>query len=149
MYYTLNVKKAHTSLARPLDRFLEQHRMARIPDAELERLKREVSLVRLLEGQGHRLLSPGKDLACRCPWHEGDDTPSCVVSPKTNLWHCFGCNTGGSVIDWIMRSHRVSFRHACEMLAKQHPALSSSAEADHGEAQPKKLSQGKLRQAQS
>jgi len=54
--------------------------MARIPDQELERLKREVSLARLIEGQGHKLASQGKDLACRCPWHEGDDTPSCVVS---------------------------------------------------------------------
>jgi DNA primase len=45
--------------------------MARIPDGELERIKREVSLVRLLERQGHRLVSQGKDLACRCPWHEG------------------------------------------------------------------------------
>ena len=48
--------------------------MGRIADTELERLKREVSLVRLIEGQGHRLVSQGKDLACRCPWHEGDET---------------------------------------------------------------------------
>ena len=55
--------------------------MARIPDQELERLKREVSLARLIEGQGHQLVSQGKDLACRCPWHDGDETPSCIVSP--------------------------------------------------------------------
>ena len=41
--------------------------MARIPDQELERLKREVSLARLIEGQGLKLTSQGKDLACRCP----------------------------------------------------------------------------------
>jgi DNA primase len=116
--------------------------MARIPDVELERLKREVSLVRLLEGQGHRLISQGKDLACRCPWHEGDDTPSCIVSPKTNLWHCFGCDAGGSVIDWIMRAHKVSFRHACELLAKRHPAIVAAAVS----SAPQKLSKGKLRQ---
>jgi DNA primase catalytic core len=119
--------------------------MTRIPEAELERLKHEVSLVRLLEGQGHRLISQGKDLACRCPWHESDDTPSCIVSPKTNLWHCFGCDAGGSVIDWIMRSHKVSFRHACELLAKQHPALVA---ADPASTQ-RKISKGKLRQSQS
>lgn len=45
--------------------------MARIADADLERLKREISLVRLIEGQGIKLVSQGKDLACRCPWHEG------------------------------------------------------------------------------
>jgi DNA primase len=121
--------------------------VARIPDEELERLKREVSLARLIEGQGYRLTSQGKDLACRCPWHEGDDTPSCIVSPKTNLWHCFGCNAGGTVIDWIMRSHKVSFRHACELLAKQHPALATPITEEA--SRQKKLSQGKLRQTQS
>ena len=120
--------------------------MARIPDGELERLKREVSLARLIEGQGIALQSQGKDLACRCPWHEGDDTPSCIVSPKTNLWHCFGCDAGGSVIDWVMRTHKVSFRHACELLAKEHPALAASVSP----AVPApKLSAGKLRAAQS
>ena len=128
--------------------------MARIPDAELERLKHEVSLARLIESQGHTLISQGKDLACRCPWHEGDDTPSCIVSPKTNLWHCFGCNAGGTVIDWVMRSHKVSFRHACELLAEQHPGLAPGQGLAAGTslasaAVPKKLSQGKLRQAQS
>jgi DNA primase catalytic core len=122
--------------------------MARIADADLEHLKREVSLARLIEGQGHRLISQGKDLACRCPWHEGDDTPSCIVSPKTNLWHCFGCDAGGSVIDWVMRMHKVSFRHACEMLAKQHPALAAAVSTDTPTATVK-LSAGKLRAAQS
>jgi DNA primase catalytic core len=123
--------------------------MARIPDTELERLKREVSLARLIEAQGLKLLSQGKDLACRCPWHEGDDTPSCIVSPKTNLWHCFGCDAGGSVIDWVMRMHRVSFRHACELLAKQHPALAAASSASTVPTATGKLSAGKLRTAQS
>jgi DNA primase catalytic core len=122
--------------------------MARIPDEALERLKREVSLARLIEAQGLKLISQGKDLACRCPWHEGDDTPSCIVSPKTNLWHCFGCDAGGSVIDWVMRRHKVSFRHACELLAKQHPALAAAASTDTLPAAVK-LSAGKLRTAQS
>jgi DNA primase len=122
--------------------------MARIADAELERLKREVSLARLIESQGIALISQGKDLACRCPWHEGDDTPSCIISPKTNLWHCFGCDAGGTVIDWVMRLHRVSFRHACELLAKQHPVLAAAPSASAAPAAAK-LSQGKLRTAQS
>jgi DNA primase catalytic core len=120
--------------------------MARIPDEALERLKREVSLARLIEAHGVKLISQGKDLACRCPWHDGDDTPSCIVSPKTNLWHCFGCDAGGSVIDWVMRMHRVSFRHACELLAKQHPTLAASTNTPTVTG---KLSAGKLRTAQS
>ena len=123
--------------------------MPRIAPEELQRLKTEVSLARLIEGQGHRLTPQGKDLACRCPWHAGDDTPSCIISPKTNLWHCFGCNAGGTVIDWVMRSHRVSFRHACELLAKQHPALAAAVSKSAPAATAAKLSQGKLRAAQS
>ena len=123
--------------------------MARIPDEALECLKREVSLARLIEAQGVKLISQGKDLACRCPWHEGDDTPSCIISPKTNLWHCFGCDAGGSVIDWVMRMHKVSFRHACELLAKQHPALAAAPSANVAPTATVKLSAGKLRSSQS
>jgi DNA primase len=39
-----------------------------------------------------------------------------VVTVKSNQWHCFGCDAGRSVIDWVMRAERVSFRHACELL---------------------------------
>ncbi|TWB09208.1 CHC2-type zinc finger protein [Nitrospirillum amazonense] len=66
--------------------------MARIAEAELERLKREVSLVRLVEAAGVTLRRQGKDLAGRCPFHE-EATASLVVSPEKNLFHCFGCGT--------------------------------------------------------
>lgn len=70
--------------------------MARIPDEELERLKREVSVVRLVEAAGIALKKHGAaDLVGRCPFHE-DKTPSLVVTPKKNLWHCLGaCQMGG------------------------------------------------------
>ncbi len=90
--------------------------MARIADQELDRLKSEVSLARLIEAAGYTLVKQGKDLAMRCPFHAGDDTPSFIVTPSKNVWHCFGCQSGGSVIDWVMRREGVSFRHAVELL---------------------------------
>jgi DNA primase len=90
--------------------------VARIPDELIERLKREVSLVRLVELAGIELGRQGKDLVGCCPFHE-DGTPSLVVSPEKNLWHCMGaCQAGGSVIDWTMRREGVSFPHAVELL---------------------------------
>ena len=90
--------------------------MARIPDHEIERLKEEVALERLVAAAGVELARRGKDLVGRCPFHE-DRTPSLVVSPEKNLWHCLGaCQAGGSVIDWVMRWEGVSFRHAVELL---------------------------------
>ena len=73
--------------------------MARIPDTEIERLKSEISLLRLAESQGIQLTRHGADLIGLCPFHD-DHEPSLVISPKKNLWHCLGaCQTGGSVID--------------------------------------------------
>ncbi|UXI68064.1 CHC2 zinc finger domain-containing protein [Tahibacter amnicola] len=93
--------------------------MARIPDAEIDRLKLEVSLVRLVEASGVTLKAHGKDRIGRCPFHD-DKTPSLVVSPKSNLWHCLGaCQAGGSVIDWVMRSESISFREAVERLRQE------------------------------
>jgi DNA primase catalytic core len=89
--------------------------MARIPDAELERLKNEVSLVRLIESQGHKLTKRGKDWAMRCVFHE-ETTASLVVTESKNLYHCFGCNAGGNVVDWVMKTQGVSLPHAVQLL---------------------------------
>ena len=49
--------------------------MARIPEAEIERLKVQVSVQRLVEGCGIEVKKSGKDFVGRCPFHE-DDTAS-------------------------------------------------------------------------
>ena len=89
--------------------------MARIPPEELERLKTEISVERLIEAAGVALKAAGKDLMGRCPFHE-DREASLVVTPAKNLWHCFGCQIGGGPIDWMMKAKGVSFRHAVELL---------------------------------
>jgi len=89
--------------------------MARLSDQELTKLKSEVSLLRLVESQGHAPKKQGKDYVIICPFHE-EATPSLIISPKNNLFHCFGCDAAGSVIDWVMKTRGVSFRFACEIL---------------------------------
>lgn len=100
--------------------------MARIPEAEIERLKSEVSVERLAEARGIKLTRKGTDLVGLCPFHD-DKEPSLVITPSKNLWHCLGaCRTGGSVIDWVMKCQGVSFRHAVELLRAEHPSLAAS-----------------------
>ncbi|MFC1751164.1 CHC2 zinc finger domain-containing protein, partial [Pseudomonadota bacterium] len=89
--------------------------MARIAEQEIERLKQEISLVRLIESQGYTLKKAGKDFTLCCPFHE-DKTPSLKITPSKNLFHCFGCGAAGSVIDWVMKTQGLSFRHAVEVL---------------------------------
>jgi DNA primase catalytic core len=92
--------------------------MARIPDAELERLKAEVSVERLVEASGIALVKSGKDRLGKCPFHE-DREASLAVTPEKNLFHCFGCGAAGGPIDWVMRTEHISFRHAAELLRKE------------------------------
>jgi DNA primase catalytic core len=94
--------------------------MARIPEHEVERLKKEISIQRLAEARGIKLTRHGADLLGLCPFHD-DRNPSLVITPAKNLWHCLGaCNAGGTAIDWVMRANGVSFRHAVELLKADH-----------------------------
>jgi len=103
--------------------------MARIPAEVVERLKTEVSLQRLAEARGVQLKRHGADLIGCCPFHE-DRTPSLVITPAKNLWHCLGaCQAGGTVIDWVMRAEGISFRHAVELLQNDRLPLAAASSA--------------------
>ena len=90
--------------------------MPRIPDAELEQIKRGTDLAALVRAKGIELRPHGTGhLAGKCPFHD-DSTPSFIVTPGKNLFHCLGCGAGGTVIDFVMRHDGLSFRHAVEVL---------------------------------
>src|SRR5450830_528151 len=109
--------------------------MARIPAADLEQLKEEISVQRLVEASGVVLKKGGKDFTGICPFH-ADETASLVITPHKNLWHCFGCQIGGGPIDWVIKSRGVSFRHAVELLKEELTGSSlSSLAADPGVGQ--------------
>jgi DNA primase len=99
--------------------------MARIPEEEVGRLKREVSVERLAEARGVKLRRSGKELLGLCPFHN-DTNPSLRINPAQNIWRCCGaCDRGGSVIDWVMHAEGVSFRHAVELLRQEHLPLAA------------------------
>lgn len=50
-----------------------------------------------------------------CPFHE-DKNPSLSVDPLKNVWHCFGCQKGGSAIDFVMEKENLSFKEAVDLL---------------------------------
>ena len=93
--------------------------MAHITEETIERIKREASLVVEVERSGIALRRHGTngDRAGRCPFHP-DDTPSLVITPSTNLFHCFGCGAAGNVIQWVMQTRGLGFREAvAELMA--------------------------------
>ena len=64
------------------------------------------------------LQQKGGNLFGLCPFHN-EKTPSFSVSPAKQIYHCFGCKKGGSVINFIMEVENLSFPEAVQFLAKR------------------------------
>src|SRR3989344_7455534 len=60
----------------------------------------------------------GKNLKALCPFHK-EKTPSFIVSPDRQVWHCFGCNLGGDAISFLMRYENLEFIEALRILAER------------------------------
>ena len=74
----------------------------------------------------------GKRLWGLCPLH-GEKTPSFSVSPEKQMFYCFSCKKGGSVINFIMEVENLSFPEAVQFLAKRaNMPLPEEAETEEG-----------------
>ena len=76
---------------------------------------REYPLDRLCEEEGVELRRAGRCLKGICPFHN-DHTPSLVVYPESNRWHCFGCGEGGDVVTFVMKFNGINFQEAIARL---------------------------------
>ena len=64
------------------------------------------------------LKKAGRHFKALCPFHN-EKTPSFIVSPERQMFKCFGCGRGGSVIDFVMEYEHVDFIEALEELAQK------------------------------
>ncbi len=89
----------------------------RIPETDIERVKRATDLRALVQSRGIELKKHGsKDWIGRCPFHPDNETPNFIVTPDKGLFHCMACGQAGNAIQFIERHDGVSFRHAFELL---------------------------------
>ncbi len=83
-------------------------------DEEIARLKTAVRIESLIS-RYCKLRQSGSTYIGQCPFHE-DGTPSFVVYPTTQTFHCFGCEAHGDVFTFLMRKEGVSFPEALKVV---------------------------------
>lgn len=88
-----------------------------IPQDTIETIRDRVDIVDIV-AQYVDLKRTGSSFKGLCPFHD-EKTPSFVVSPEKQIFHCFGCQKGGNVFTFLMEMDGVSFPDAVRALGKR------------------------------
>ena len=89
-----------------------------ITKESIENLKNHLDVVDVVS-QFIELKKSGANFKACCPFH-GEETPSFVVSPAKQIYHCFGCGVGGDAIKFVMEYEKLSYPETLEKLASMH-----------------------------
>ncbi len=80
-----------------------------------EQIKERLPIVEALSSY-IKLERAGSNYKARCPFHN-EKTPSFIVSPSRNTYHCFGCNRGGDIFSFVEEIEGIDFKRALAILA--------------------------------
>lgn len=86
-----------------------------IPEEVLDRIRGSQDIVEVIS-RHLSLKKSGQNYVGLCPFHS-EKTPSFIVSPAKQLFHCFGCGTGGNVITFLMKYENMPFIDTVKRLA--------------------------------
>lgn len=87
------------------------------PMSDIDEIKARLDIVDIV-GSRVTLKKAGRNFKGLCPFHN-EKSPSFMVSPDRQTFHCFGCGKGGSVFDFVMLFDHVDFAEALETLAEK------------------------------
>jgi DNA primase len=89
-----------------------------IPDEVIEEIRERTDIVEVISDHV-ALKKAGRNYKGLCPFHQ-EKTPSFMVSPEKQLFHCFGCSVGGNVFTFLMKYEQISFAEAVRVLAQRY-----------------------------
>ena len=89
--------------------------MGTIPSETIEQIAAANDIAEVI-GSYFPLKRAGANFKALCPFHQ-EKTPSLIVSPSRQTFHCFGCGVGGSVFRFVMDYEHVDFPSAVRKLA--------------------------------
>ncbi|HOK01092.1 MAG TPA: DNA primase [Spirochaetota bacterium] len=79
-----------------------------IPKDKIDYIRERIRIEDIASRYIPSLKKKGKNYIGLCPFHK-ENTPSFVVSPDKQIFHCFGCNAGGNVFTLISKLENISF----------------------------------------
>lgn len=79
------------------------------------------------------LKKSGRNFTGLCPFHR-EKTPSFIASPDKQIFHCFGCGIGGSVISFISKIENLNFKESIEFLAERASIILPSSNSSQEES---------------
>jgi len=89
-----------------------------IPDELVEEIRDRSDIVEVISDRV-LLKKSGANYKGLCPFHS-EKTPSFTVSPAKQIFHCFGCNEGGNVYQFVMKIENLSFPDSVLLLARRY-----------------------------
>lgn len=91
--------------------------MGRIPQEIIDQILDRLDIVEVISGY-IPLKRAGRSFKACCPFHN-EKTPSFVVSPEKQIYHCFGCSAGGNAMNFVMKYENMEFPEVVRYLAEK------------------------------
>jgi DNA primase len=84
---------------------------------EVDQIREKIDIVSFIQ-EFLSLKKAGRNFKANCPFHN-EKTPSFMVNPERQRWHCFGCGKGGDVYSFLIEYERLEFPEALRLLSKR------------------------------
>lgn len=106
-----------------------------IPESIIDKVRENADIVEIASGYIN-LKKAGRNYKALCPFHV-EKTPSFIVNPDKQIFHCFGCGVGGNVFSLIMKMENITFVESVKLLAQKMGVTIASSEGESLEAKEK------------